>query len=95
MFTDIESSSFIFGIIYGIVVMSIMYTWSMVASWEFIGHDNTKGKYGTDTYKIEKVSTLRATLIGLASTVWPLTLAFAILYGVLRLPLVIYRKSAS
>jgi len=95
MFNDGEFVSFLLGIMYGIVVLSIMYSWNMVASWEFIKHDNTKGKYGTDIYEVEKLSTLRACLIGLASLFWPLTLAFAILYGVLRLPIFIYRKSAS
>ena len=86
--------SFLFGVMYGITVLAIMYTWNMVSSWEFIKHDNTKGKHGTDTFEYKRVSLSRACMIGVASLVWPLTLAFAILYGVLRLPLVLYRKSA-
>ncbi len=95
MFTDIDLLSFMFGVMYGIIVLSTMYSWNMIASWEFIKHDNSRGKHGTDTFEYKRVSLSRGFLIGIASLVWPLTLAFAILYGVLRLPLALYRKSAS
>ena len=48
--------SFLFGVMYGITVLAIMYTWNMVSSWEFIKHDNTKGKHGTDTFEYKRVS---------------------------------------
>jgi len=95
MFTDIDLLSFLFGVMYGIIVLATMYSWNMIASWEFIKHDNTRGKHGTDTYEYKRVSLSRGSLIGIVSLVWPLALAFAILYGILRLPLALYRKSAS
>jgi len=93
MFTDIDLLSFLFGIMYGIIVLATMYSWNLFTSWEFIKHDNTKGKHGTDYVEVKKLSTARFILIGIASLVWPLTLAFAILYGILRLPLVLYKRT--
>ena len=97
MFTDIDLLSFLYGAMYGIIVLTVLYAWNMLTSFEFIKHDNTKGKHGTSTYdyEIKKVSAFRACLIGLASLFWPLTLALAILYGIFRLPLILYKKSAS
>lgn len=95
MFTDIDLLSFLFGAMYGVIVLTVMYSWNMITSWEFIKHDNTRGKCGTDTVEIRKTSASRALVMGVASLVWPLTLAFVILYGILRLPVVLYRKSAS
>lgn len=95
MFIDIDLLSFLFGTMYGIIVLATMHTWNMLVSWEFIKHDNTKGKHGTDTFEHKRVSLSRACMIGIASLVWPLTLVLSILYGVFCLPFVLYRKSAS
>ena len=95
MFTDIDLLSFLFGVMYGIIVLATMYSWNMFASWEFIKHDNTKGKHGTDTFEYKRVSLSRGFLIGIASLVWPLTLALVILYGIFRLPFLLYRRTAS
>lgn len=93
MFTDIDLLSFLFGTMYGITVLTIMHFWNTLASWEFIKHDNTKGKCGTDTYEIERASWSRCYMIGLASLVWPLTLALVLLYGLFRIPILIYKKT--
>lgn len=93
-FTDIDLLSFLFGMMYGIVAISTMHAWNIWVSWEYIKHDNTKGKHGTDTIEIEKVSVRRALLIGVASLVWPLTLVFATLYGLFRIPILIYKKTS-
>ena len=80
------------GVLYGLIMMSTIGSWVRFVSTVFYGYEH--GKEVT-TYKTRRIPKPRLFFIVIAGTVWPLTSAFAILYGVLRLPLALYRKTTS
>lgn len=81
------------GIAYGVSIMGVAMTWMMAITMEWIKHDNTRGTDGVDIYEVTRPSIGRIFYVVIASTLWPLSLLLLVIYGILRLPICIYRKT--
>lgn len=86
----IISMWFFRGVLYGLIMMSTIGLWAWFDSTDFFGYDHEKE---VTTYKIKKTPTPRLFFIVTAGMVWPLTLALVLLYGLFRIPILIYRKT--
>ena len=83
-------TAFLFGAMYGVIITSIAMTWLRVTTTEWKHHDGTNT---IDTFDYTAPSLGRIFYIVIASAFWPLSLLLLIAYGILRLPIYVYRKT--
>lgn len=81
------------GVLYGLIMMSTIGLWIWAENSTWLKHDNRVEPHGADTYLLKRNSTPRLFFIVIAGMVWPLALALVLLYGLFRIPILIYKKT--